>query len=320
MVPRMKSRRLRIALVVLALAGAWFVPWVFVLHLGVLVYFPYRPDGRTRYVRVTGPVAAMFGADWTPREAIPRAMFAAAVGAEDARFYEHSGIDWKSVRLSLKVNERSGRVKRGGSTITQQLVKNAFLSRRRSYLRKAREAIGALLLDRIMAKETQLAWYLNVIEFGPNVYGIESAARHYFHKSARNLTPAECIELAVIIPRPNRWNRSIVTGQYTRFFRNRYRVVCERIRILGLLGQNDLRLARVAAPFPVGRAPRAPGEALPEFEAPPPEEAAATEGDAGAVMPEATASDSVQAPTGEAPEPTGGESPPPAGATPVPGG
>jgi len=259
-IPWMKSRRRRIALVVFALGVAWFVPWSFVLHLGVLVYFPYRPDGRTRYVRVTGPVAARLGAEWTPRAEIPQAMVAAVIAAEDVRFHQHYGIDWEAVRLSMKANERAGQTRYGGSTITQQLVKNAFLSRTRSYLRKAREAAGALLLDRIMAKDTQLLWYLNVIEFGPDVYGIQRAARHYFRKSARDLTPAECIELAVIIPSPNRWNCSIVTGRCTLFFQKRYSSLCDGISVLGLLDRTELRTAHMAAPVVVERATVAENE------------------------------------------------------------
>lgn len=266
-------RRLRLLpLALLALFLAWFVPWVLTLYLGVLVYFPYKPDGKSRYVRVTGPVAALFGADWTPRSEIPKACVAAVVAGEDARFFEHRGVDWESVRLSYRVNEKAGRPKRGGSTITQQLVKNTFLSRKRSYVRKARELVGALLLDLTMSKESQLTWYLNVVEFGPNVYGIERAAQYYFKKGAAKLTPSECVQLAVILPRPNRWNRSLVTRRYAPFFQRRYRTICNRIRILGLLEDADMRLARTQAPFPVGEAPLLSAPQLRESETLPPHE------------------------------------------------
>lgn len=273
MLSRLKPSRRVLCLsgIVFGLFVAWFVPWVFVLHLGVLFYFPYKPDGHTRYLRVIGPVAALFGADWTPRSEIPEAAFAAVVAAEDAKFHEHSGVDWESLKLSHKANQRSGKVKRGGSTITQQLVKNAFLSRKRSYVRKARELAGALLLDGIMAKESQLTWYLNVVEFGPRAYGIEHAARYYFKKGARELTPSECIELAAILPRPNRWNRSLLARQYTPFFRKRYRVIYDRIRILGLLDEGQMRLARTRVPFPVGTSSVTRESPLPELEEPPPE-------------------------------------------------
>lgn len=261
-----------ICAVLAAFVFLWLIPWVFALHLGMLVYFPYRPDGKARYVRATGPLPALFGAEWAPRSEIPKAMLASVVAAEDANFYEHSGVDWESLRRSYRVNERLGRYKRGGSTVTQQLVKNGFLSREKSYVRKARELVGALLLDLTMAKESQLVWYLNVVEFGPNLYGIESAARHYFRKEAARLTPVECIELAVILPRPNRWNRSLITKQYTPFFQNRYRVIYNRLRALDLLDERDMRLAREKAPFPIDPTPVATRSELPPFEEPPRDE------------------------------------------------
>jgi len=204
----------------------WLMPWVFLLHCGALVYFPYRPNGKSRYVRVTGPGPALFGADWTPRSEIPDACVAALIAAEDAKFFEHSGLDWESLRRSYRLNDRAGSIKRGGSTITQQLVKNAFLSRNRWYFRKAREIVGALVLDLVMSKQAQLTWYLNVVEFGPNVYGIGRAARYYYGKPVKALSVAQCVELVAILPRPNVWNRSIVTGRPTSFFRRR----CDAIR------------------------------------------------------------------------------------------
>lgn len=226
------KRRIRVGRVLL-LAGVlftiWFVPWVLTLYTGVLVYFPYKPDGHSRYIRVTGPVAAWFGADWTPRDSIPAAAFEAVVASEDINFYEHHGVDWGSLWDAWQTNLRTGVVKRGGSTITQQLVKNAFLSRNRTYFRKAREIVGALLLDLFMSKKRQLTWYFNVVEFGPRIYGIRAAARYYFHKSPERLTRSECISLVLILPRPNRWNRSLLDGEPTPFFREQYRQIERRM-------------------------------------------------------------------------------------------
>lgn len=198
----------------------WFVPWVYVLHAGFLIYFPYERDGVTRYVRTTGPVAKVFGADWVPSEEIPRQCKRALVAAEDMKFYEHIGIDPDSIEQALKRNLKRKRAL-GASTITQQLVKNAFLSRKRSYIRKAREIVGALLLDVAMNKTEQITWYFNVVEFGPTTYGIKAAAKRYFKKSPKQLSTSECAKLVSLLPDPTRSYRAIETKKYPRYLQKR---------------------------------------------------------------------------------------------------
>ncbi|MBX9702682.1 MAG: transglycosylase domain-containing protein, partial [Silvanigrellaceae bacterium] len=203
---------------------AWFTPWVLAFYSGILVYFPYHADGVSRFSRVVGPVTRLWENDrgssfWVAEEEIPKSCFAALVAAEDTKFYQHYGFDYGNIRKSMQKNQREKKIKRGGSTITQQLVKNAFLSRKKSYLRKAREMVGAILLDLTLRKDAQITWYFNIVEFGKEIYGIQEAAQFYFKKNAKDLNPSQCVALVTIIPSPQFWNRSLETKIITPFFR-----------------------------------------------------------------------------------------------------
>lgn len=251
--------RLVLAAALLAAGFLWFMPWVLTVPLGLTVYWTYDPSGSERSPAFAGPLAAQVGlAEWVAADKIPKACMAAVVAAEDTQFYEHNGLDLNSIekawtsnqkRLAKSKGSKKNRGTRGASTITQQLVKNLYLSRERSYLRKAREAAGAVTLELVASKETILAWYLNVVEFGPDIYGLEGAAQHYFKKPASRLRPHECVSLAVVLPSPNRWNASLVTRRYTSFFVRRYAVVARRMRILGQLDATAMRDVRAGAPF-----------------------------------------------------------------------
>ena len=142
-----------------------------------------------------------------PLPAVSHALVRAVVVAEDARFWEHSGIDWTAVHEAAAWNrttgERKGRWKRGGSTITQQLAKNLWLSGRRSWWRKGREAAIALVLDAVVPKRKILEHYLSAIEWGPRVFGVEAAARTYFGIPASRLDAAQAARLAAMIPGPS---------------------------------------------------------------------------------------------------------------------
>jgi len=128
----------------------------------------------------------------------------AVIAAEDARFYQHHGIDWQVVDKVVENDLEKGKVGRGGSTITQQLVKNLFATTARSWLRKIFEFSFAWVAEVILGKQRILDLYLNVIEWGPGIYGAEAAAQTYFHTSAAHLTREQCAHLAAIIPDPRR--------------------------------------------------------------------------------------------------------------------
>jgi monofunctional biosynthetic peptidoglycan transglycosylase len=137
-----------------------------------------------------------------PLSRISPHMQRAAIVAEDARFWQHEGVDWEAAREALEKNFEKGRIKAGGSTITQQLAKNLYLSPSRTPWRKLRELAITARLERQLSKRRILELYLNVAEFGQRTWGVEAAARRYFGKSAAELTREEAATLAAMLPSP----------------------------------------------------------------------------------------------------------------------
>jgi monofunctional biosynthetic peptidoglycan transglycosylase len=148
---------------------------------------------------------------WVPLRQIPRTLQMAVIAAEDEKFYEHHGFDWEALKEAYALNEEKDRIKRGGSTITQQLAKNLYLSPNRSYVRKAREAVITALMELLLSKDRILELYLNCIEFGPGVFGVEEGARYHFGVSVKKLSLDQSCRLAAIIPAPLRYR---VSGNY----------------------------------------------------------------------------------------------------------
>ncbi|WP_349256517.1 monofunctional biosynthetic peptidoglycan transglycosylase [Noviherbaspirillum sp.] len=145
---------------------------------------------------------------WVPYDRISKHLKRAIIAAEDARFSEHEGVDWEAMQKAYEKNARKGKVVAGGSTITQQLAKNLFLSGERSYLRKAQEVAITYMLESMMEKERIFEIYLNVVEWGVGVFGAEAAAQHYYGVSAAQLGPAQAARLAVMLPRPRFYDRN----------------------------------------------------------------------------------------------------------------
>ena len=141
---------------------------------------------------------------WVSLSRIPKHVRKAVLIAEDARFYSHAGIDWHEVGKSFETNWEKGRIVRGGSTITQQLAKNLYLSTSRDPIRKFKELLIAWMLEATLSKKRILELYLNIIEWGRGIFGIEAAAQRYFHKPAFRLTMEEGARLAAVIPSPLR--------------------------------------------------------------------------------------------------------------------
>jgi monofunctional biosynthetic peptidoglycan transglycosylase len=144
---------------------------------------------------------------WVPYERISVELKRAMIAAEDAKFVDHEGFDWEGIALALDKNYRKGRVVAGGSTITQQLAKNLFLSAERSYWRKGEEAILTVMLEAILDKRRIFELYLNVIEWGNGVFGCEAAARRYFGTSAAALDASQAARLAAMAPNPRYYER-----------------------------------------------------------------------------------------------------------------
>ncbi len=126
----------------------------------------------------------------------------AIVAAEDARFIDHHGFDWDGIENALQKNLKKDKVVAGGSTISQQLSKNLFFYNRRSYLRKGQETIATAMMERMWTKRRILEVYMNSVEFGDHIYGVEAAAQHYFGKSSKSLTREQAAFLAVLLPNP----------------------------------------------------------------------------------------------------------------------
>ena len=160
---------------------------------------------------------------WVPLSRISPYLRQAVVAAEDASFFTHEGFDWEGIKDAALYNLEAGEFKRGGSTITQQLAKNLYLSSERSLLRKARETLITRSLEQHLTKERILELYLNIAEWGQGVYGAEAAARHHFKKPSRDLTADEAAWLAAILPSPRRYDplrkTAFLARRHERIFR-----------------------------------------------------------------------------------------------------
>ena len=152
---------------------------------------------------------------WVPISKISPAMSRAVVASEDATFCQHHGFDFKAIQKAVAHNEaRPGRI-RGGSTVSQQTAKNLFLWPDRSWVRKGLETYFTVLIELAWGKQRIMEVYLNTVEMGPGIYGVEAASRRYFHHAAASLSPAEASRLAAILPNPLKWNAG-APGPYVR--------------------------------------------------------------------------------------------------------
>jgi monofunctional biosynthetic peptidoglycan transglycosylase len=156
---------------------------------------------------------------WTPiaYKSIPKDMIRAVIVAEDANFFHHEGVDVEALKEAMEYNWEKGRVVYGSSTISQQTVKNLFLSPSRNPVRKLHEYLLTFSMEEHLPKRRIMELYLNVAEFGPGIYGLEAAARHYFGVRASEMTTLQCLELAATLPAPAK-NNPLTR---TRFFSKR---------------------------------------------------------------------------------------------------
>ena len=154
-----------------------------------------------------------FERDYVSIEDISPNLITAVISTEDGRFMRHRGFDVAQLKQTYKENRRGRRI-RGGSTISMQTAKNAFLPHKRSYLRKALEAGYTIAIEKIWGKERIMEVYLNIIEFGDGIYGCEAAAQHYFGHSAKTLTRHEAAQLAVTLPSPLKRNPEKATPYF----------------------------------------------------------------------------------------------------------
>ncbi len=196
----------------LAIAGL-FLLWQLWLLAWVLLWSWVNP-GETRFMeirlaemRAKNPQAVL-KQQWVPYERISLHLKRAIIAAEDAKFVDHEGFDWEGMQKALEKNQKKGRFVAGGSTISQQLAKNLFLTPTKSYFRKVEEAIITLMLENLWSKRRIFEVYLNVIEWGNGVFGAEAAARHYYNLGAAQLGPEQAARLAGMVPNPRYYDRN----------------------------------------------------------------------------------------------------------------
>jgi monofunctional glycosyltransferase len=194
-----------------ALALGFVVLAVLLLHLyfaAMIVWWRDHPPRETAFMaermqelRKKHPKAQLHY-QFVPYPRIASPLKRAMIAAEDSKFVDHEGFDWDGIELAIAKNEKRGRIVAGGSTITQQLAKNLFLSGSRSWLRKGQEAVITLMLEAILDKRRIFELYLNVIEWGSGVFGAEAAAQRYFGVQASRLSADQAARLAAMAPNP----------------------------------------------------------------------------------------------------------------------
>jgi monofunctional biosynthetic peptidoglycan transglycosylase len=197
---RWPRRAALLALIVLAALQAWYLGWI--------VYWKWYNPAHTAFMRhsleslaVRNP-SARLQQQWVAYGRISGNLKRAVVAAEDARFLTHEGVDWEAMEKAYEQNLKRGRVAHGGSTISQQLAKNLFLSAHRSYLRKAQELLITWMVEAVWNKKRILEVYLNVAEWGDGVFGAQAAARHYFGVDCALLSPEQAARMAAMLPAP----------------------------------------------------------------------------------------------------------------------
>jgi hypothetical protein len=208
--------------------------------------FTWRPEveaGAAPNIRV-GPESP----DFVPLATLPEYVVRAVTASEDAGFFGHSGFDFEELRNAFAQGREAGHVVRGASTITQQLAKNLYLSREKTLVRKAREAMAAVALEAAVPKGRLLEIYLNIAEWGPGIWGIGPAARHYFGKPATDLTIREAAFLASIIPNPVRYHGYYTRGELDEAWTERLRVLLLHMAEAGTITEDQL-LEALEAPL-----------------------------------------------------------------------
>lgn len=163
---------------------------------------------------------------WVPYENISIHLKLAIVAAEDSKFLNHEGFDIEGIQKAVEKNLKKGKLVAGGSTISQQLAKNLFLSADKSFVRKGQEAIITLMIESTWSKRRILEVYLNIIEWGDGIYGAEAASRRYFRKSATTLTAGQSAALAAMVPNP-RWYED---NRASRKYKRRVATIAARMR------------------------------------------------------------------------------------------
>ncbi|MEW6765634.1 MAG: monofunctional biosynthetic peptidoglycan transglycosylase [Pseudomonadota bacterium] len=211
---RWLQRGLLLLLALFLLVQAWY-------FAHILAWRWFEPsstafmDARLAELHEDNPKARL-RQQWVDYPKISNNLKRAVIAAEDAKFLEHEGFDWEGMQNALEKNLRKGRVVAGGSTISQQLAKNLFLSGEKSVIRKGQEALITLMIEGVLPKRRILELYLNLIEWGDGVFGAEAASRHYYGVSAAQLSPSQAAWMAGIVPNPRYYDGGPATSALNR--------------------------------------------------------------------------------------------------------
>ncbi len=215
-------------LLALVLFGVMWQGW----YLGWVVWWKYADPGMTRFMeirlneaRLKNPKAELKH-HWQPYEKISVQLKRAVIAAEDDKFIDHEGFDWEGMQKALEKNQKKGKVVAGGSTISQQLAKNLFLSPSKTPWRKAQEAAITLMLETLWDKRRILEVYLNSVEWGECIFGADAAAHRYFNATAAQLSAEQAARLAVMLPAPRRYEKN----PYSAFVNGRTLVILSRMQ------------------------------------------------------------------------------------------
>lgn len=207
---------------------------LFLLSVGMVVVFRFLPVPVTPLMIKNTLAAAFRGEpttfyhDWVPMGEISPHLVNAVVASEDQRFYQHNGFDWKEIGNAVE-ERKTGKRKRGGSSISQQTAKNVFTLCSSTWVRKAVETYYTVLIEILWPKERILEVYLNSIEMGPHIYGAEAVAKHHFGKQAHQLTRSECALVAATLPNPNHYS----SKNPSQYMRKRQNDILKQMRLMG---------------------------------------------------------------------------------------
>lgn len=219
----------------LALMVLWFFLYQFWIFLHICWWIKFNPsstafmNARLAVLQVENPNAKLKH-QWVEYSKISKNLKRAVIASEDAKFLQHQGFDWQGIEHAFKKNLKKGQLVAGGSTITQQLAKNLFLSSKRSLWRKLEEVIITLMLENILTKKRIYEIYLNVIEWGNGVFGAEAAARHYYNKGVYSLSTTQAAKLAVMVPNPRFYDKH----RDTKYLNRRTATISARLRLVGV--------------------------------------------------------------------------------------
>lgn len=227
--PRLTFKGFFIRLLVVLLA--WILLYQLWIFLHICWWIKFNPtssafmEDRLAIIQEKNPEAELKH-KWVNYTQISNNLKRAVIASEDAKFIDHEGVDWEAIQVAYEKNLKKGKIVSGGSTISQQLAKNLFLSSKRTPWRKAQELVITYMLEAMLDKRRIFEIYLNIIEWGDGVFGAEAASRHYFKTSAAKLSTQQAARLAVMIPNPRFYDKH----KKTNYLAKRTAVIQARMR------------------------------------------------------------------------------------------